>query len=134
MSRMLDIRQRSMFRRALYAKPTIIMIALLTAFVTHGAWGMFQKSTEAALRADDANARLGELRSRSDELTTDIKLLSSERGVEEEIRDRFMVAKEGENVMIVTDPEEKKVHSITVVDEKPSSLQRMLGAIGISGE
>ena len=134
MSRMLDIRQRSKLRRALYAKPTILLVAVAIVFAAHGAWGMYNKSKEAGLRADDANARLSELRERSSELTTDIELLSSERGVEEEIRDRFMVAKEGENVMIVSDPEEQKVHSITVGDEKPSTLQRMLGAIGISAD
>ncbi len=134
MTRMLDIRQRSKIRRALYAKPTILLIALAIVFVGQGAWGMYNKSREAKARADDANQKLTELRERSDELSRDIELLSSERGVEEEIRDRFMVAKEGENVMIVADPEEQKVHSITVGDEKPSTLQRILGAIGISGD
>lgn len=129
---MLDFKQRNRMRRAIYAKPTIIAIALLLALVAHGAWGMYQKSKEAVDKTHVATERLKQLEVREKELSGDILNLSTERGIEGEIRDRFMVAKEGESVMIVADPATEKVHTVTVADETLGVMQKFLGAVGIS--
>ncbi len=129
---MLDLKERRRMRRAIYAKPTIIAVAVLFVFVTHGAWGMYQKSREAVDKTDVTTVRLMQLEAREKELSADIFKLSSERGIEGEIRDRFMVAKEGESVMIVADPITEKVHTVTVPDETPGVMQKFLGAVGIS--
>lgn len=130
MSRMLDFKERSRLRRAMYAKPTIIFMAVVLSFILHGAWGMYQKSTEAGEKSATAEERLAELREREKVLSADILELSTDGGVENAIRDRFMVAKQGESVMIISDAEAKKVHTVTVADEKPSYMQQFLGATG----
>jgi cell division protein FtsB len=135
MARTLDIRERAKFRRAMYAKPTILLLGVLAVFLLHSAWGMYQKSREAIAKRNKATAEETELLLRSDELNADISRLSTERGVEEEIRDRFMVAKEGESVIIVTDPSQERVHSVTVTDQiEPSLSERLKAAVGLSGE
>ncbi len=132
---MLDFRERTKFRRAIYAKPTIILLGLLTALVARGAFGMYQKSDEAITKRDKAVEELRVLEVRQKELDEDISRLSSPRGQEEEIRDRFMVAKEGEKVMIVATPEKKTMHTVTVdEEEQPTSfVDKMKSAIGVSG-
>lgn len=132
MQRMLDIRQKAKLRRMMYAKPTILFLAIMVTLVTRGAWGMYQKSKEAEDKRAKAEERLAELKEKERTLSKDIVDLSTDRGIEEEIRDRFMVAKEGENVMIIADPEEKKVHTVTVSDESPSLMQKMMSATGLS--
>ena len=135
MPRMLDFRERNRLRKAIYAKPTILIVALGFFFVAHSAWGMYQKSRDAGDKRDAALERLTELEARERELSSDIARLSTNRGVEEEIRDRFMVAKDGEKVIIVSDPEEEKVHTVTVGDEGDGSIvDRMMNAVGFSGE
>ena len=129
---MLDFKERSRIRKIIYGKPMIIVIAILFVFIANGAWGMYQKSIEAREKRDNAEERLTKLRIREIELSKDILNLSTDRGVEGEIRDRFMVAKEGESVMIVTDPEAQKIHTVTVTGDNPSTMERMIGAIGIS--
>lgn len=135
MPRMLDFRERTKFRRAMYAKPTIIVLGFLTILVARGAYGMHQKSNEAIEKRDKAIGELHALESRQRELNEDIGRLSSPRGQEEEIRDRFMVAKEGEKVMIVANTEAKVAHTVTVSeDEQPTSfIDRMKAAAGVSG-
>jgi cell division protein FtsB len=135
---MLDFRERSKMRRIVYAKPTILVLALLTLITARSAFGMYQKSKEAIAKRDKATAELQALKSRQEELDQDIARLGSERGQEEEIRDRFMVAKEGENVIIVADPEGTKTrHTVTVnEDENDSSFfNKMRNAVvGLSEE
>lgn len=133
MSQMLDIKQRARIRRIIYGKPMIIALALLFVLISRGAWGMYEKSVEAKEKSDRAIEKLSELKAREAQLSSDIENLSTERGVEGEIRDRFMVAKEGENVMIVTDPETQKVHTVTVTEgQAPTVVEKMISAVGIS--
>lgn len=134
MGRMLDIRERTRLRRFLYAKPTIIALALVVALLSRGAWGVYQKSKEASEKHAKAEMELELLLKREGELKADITRLSSDEGVEAEIRERFMVAKEGEKVMIITDPKQEKVHTVTVDAEAPTMMEKMMGAVGFGGE
>ncbi len=137
MSQMLDFRERSKMRRIVYAKPTILVLALLTIITARSAFGMYQKSKEATSKRDKATTELQVLKTRQAELDQDIARLGSERGQEEEIRDRFMVAKEGENVIIVADPEgTKTTHTVTVNEDEDdgSFFNKMKAAVGLSEE
>jgi uncharacterized protein YkuJ len=119
----------------MYAKPTIIILGLLTVLVARGAFGMYQKSDEAIAKRDKALGELQILEVRQKELDEDISRLSSLRGQEEEIRDRFMVAREGEKVIIVASPEKKTTHTVTVSEEEQpvSFVDKMKSAVGVSG-
>jgi cell division protein FtsB len=131
---MLDFKQKNRVRRALYAKPTIIALVIVFLFVANGAWGMYQKSTTSITNKNSAEGELSSLKSREIELSQDIVNLSTDRGIEEEIRERFMVAKEGESVMVIANPKEEKIHTVTVPDTEETMVQKMLGASGLSGE
>ena len=128
---MLDVRERTRLRRVLYAKPTIILFAFLVALMLHGVWGIYQKSQEAVAKRDKAVAELAGLATREKELREDIARLSTGDGLEAEIRDRLMVAKEGEKVMIIADPDATKVHTVTVDENSPSLLETMMSAVGL---
>ena len=101
MLRALDFKERTRIRRALYAKPTILTILALTFISLSGAWNMYQKSRVAKANDEKATAELVALQVREAGLRSDIDRLSTTRGQEEEIRDRFMVAKDGEKVIII---------------------------------
>lgn len=134
MLRALDFRERTKLRRALYAKPTILVILVLAFVSLQGAWGMYQKSKEAKANDERAMAALGVLKEREAGLRSDIDRLSTPRGQEEEIRDRFMVAKDGEKVIIITQPKDDTVHTVTVPEEDEKGfLDSLKAAVGLSG-
>lgn len=131
----LDFRQRFRFRRMLYSK--IVAVALLALFVlvAQATWGMYEKSVEAGERRDRAEMTLRGYEERTQELDANIERLSTERGIEEEIRDRFMVAKEGEGVIVVRTPSAEKKEDVVIVNgEKRSIWKRMLSSVGIIDE
>ncbi len=135
MLRALDFRERTKLRRALYAKPTILIIVAIALVSLHGAWNMYQKSKEAEANNAKAAAALSALQVRESGLRSDIDRLSTPRGQEEEIRDRFMVAKDGEKVIIITPPKDDTVHTVTVPEDtsKKNFLDSLKAAVGISG-
>ena len=135
MLRALDFRERTRIRRTLYAKPTILIMLVLTIVTLRGAWGMYQKSKEAKVNDEKALAELRILESREAGLRSDIDLLSTSRGQEEAIRNRFMVAKDGEKVIIITQPKDETIHTVTVPEgEKQSFFDSFKAAVGFSGQ
>ncbi|GEM_PF-558678 len=122
----LDFRERTKLRRILYAKPTIILLGVIALLVAHGAWGMYQKSIEALAKRDKAQEELHAMQEREKGLQGDILRFSTPRGQEGEIRDRYMVAKDGEKVIIIADPETPAVHTVTVSDPTaPTLMERV---------
>ncbi len=126
---MLEYTEKRRLRSVLYALPTIVVLFLLTALVGHAAWGMYGSYREASVRRDKAQAELRVLQARAADLERDIARLSSDRGIEAEIRERYMVAKEGEKVMIITD--EEGGDDRTAPPEERSFWQRLLAAVGL---
>ena len=135
MLRALDFRERTRFRRLVYAKPTILLMLVLSVLSLRGAFGMWEKSREASANRDKAIAEEQELLAHERELRADITKLSSDRGQEEEIRNRYMVAKDGEKVIIVAQPDDGTTHTVTVPDAASASMlvDRMKAAVGLSG-
>lgn len=130
MTRMLDFRERTQLRKTMYAKPTILFLGVIVLLIARGAWGMYEKSVEASVKRDKAAAELEHLQTYATQLDTDISKLSSERGQEAEIRDRFMVAKDGENVIVVTSAKQNDMHTVTVSEEPETMVDRLKAAVG----
>ena len=127
----LEIRQKARWRKIIYSKPMILFLVMVFVFVLSATWGMFQKSRLAGSNATLAEEAVAGLENRERALSEDIVGLSTERGIEEEIRERFMVAKMGERVIIIADPEEAEVHTVTVV-EKEGTTPSFLAGLGAS--
>lgn len=134
MLRALDFRERTRIRRFVYAKPTILVVFVLSLVSLHGAWGMYQKSKDAIANRDRAVMEANVLMAHERELHADISKLSSDRGQEEEIRSRFMVAKDGEKVIIVSEPDSQTEHTVTVDDKSQTStlVDKFKSAMGLS--
>lgn len=77
------------------------------AFVSlRAAWGMYDKLLEATDREHLAQAQLQTLRTQKDTIDTQLALLSSSRGVEAQVRDRYGVVRPGEGeIQILAAPE-----------------------------
>lgn len=132
MAEMLDFKERSRLRRFLYAKPTIILLALIAIGLSHAVWGMYQKYDDAAEKRERAEQDLQRVKERIAALEANIARLSTERGVEEVIRDRFMVAKDDEKVLVITDPPQRAEHTVIVVPEEEKSIfQKLQSALGL---
>lgn len=90
---------RLMWRRLL-----ALGLLILLALAVRGVWGVYKKSVESRELKIEAQAQLDELRTREQQLRTDIANLKSERGVEAELRERYDLAREGESVVVIVDP------------------------------
>jgi cell division protein FtsB len=105
---MIPFQERKKIRKIIYSKATLIALAILLIFIADGAWNIYQKATIARGERERAAKELSDLRTRSAELQASLARLQSERGVEEDVRQKFTVARPGEDVVVVVDDTAKK--------------------------
>jgi cell division protein FtsB len=129
----LGVRRRYRVRRFFGSKVAFVLLLVLFIIFTQAAVGMYAKAREAKEKRDLARSELERLEARETSLQTEISRLSSERGIEGELRDRFFIAKEGEKVAVVNTnpiPAGKQPKE----EVKPGFWKRLLSAVGLSGD
>ena len=103
---MLHFREKRLFRRVIASKITLVVLLTLALLLSNSVWGVWGKMRETAeLRAREEE-RLAELEARAAALKAEIDRLTTERGIEAEIRSKFDLAKSGESVLVITDSKE----------------------------
>src|SRR3989344_2886416 len=109
---MLEFHEKRKLKRLLYSKAVLFVLLVTVLIFARGVWGIYQKERNAREKRAEAQSMLTELQKREASLEANIARLKTQKGVEEEIRSRFDVAKEGEHVLILVDaPQEKKTES-----------------------
>tara|TARA_B100000745_G_scaffold300452_1_gene254530 strand:- start:2910 stop:3278 length:369 start_codon:yes stop_codon:yes gene_type:complete len=93
--------KQNKFKKALYSKVTILVLLVLIVLLGRSVWERLRIERDMAGRAAQTEAALSELTQRKDDLQERVEYLEGERGIEEEIRKNFDVAKEGEQVIIL---------------------------------
>ncbi len=104
----LDFHEKQRARRFLYSPLTFIILAIVIAIAGRGAWGMYQKSRLTDESLAQTKEAYDALVIREAFLQRELDRLATEAGVESEIRERFGVAKAGEEVIVVLTEEEKE--------------------------
>jgi cell division protein FtsB len=97
-------REKKKFHQILYSRPTFVLLVVLFAVTLNSTWKMYEKASLAREQKDRLEKELEDLKTHESDLEAKIANLKTERGLEEEIRGRFSVAKNGESVVVVVDP------------------------------
>lgn len=82
----------------------IVAVLGLALFMTGAVWDVRQKERIAYREKEHARTVLADAEARHNTLSRDVANFENERGLEEEFRKRFPVAKEGEEVIVLVDP------------------------------
>lgn len=98
---MLDFQQKRKVRSVMYHRVTLGVLSILVLVVLHSTWVVLKKERESENMKDISLTHVSELRQRSGDLQSKIDKLATVSGVEKEIRSKFSVAKDGENMVIV---------------------------------
>lgn len=105
---MFDFHEKRKFKRLLYSKATLMILGLVIVWLSFVVWSMYKKERDTGIKRMVQREILNEMRERETTLQNEIDRLNTEKGIEEEIRSKFEVGKEGEKVIIVVNnPKEK---------------------------
>lgn len=100
---MLDFQQKRKMRSFLYQRRTLIVLGLIVLLALRSTWVVFSKQIESSQQKVIAEKKVADLYLHDNDLQAKIKNLQTEHGIEQEIRSKYSVAKENENVVIVLD-------------------------------
>jgi cell division protein FtsB len=115
---MRQFEKRRKIRQFIYSKLVILVLIFFIVLIAKGTWGVYQKSKISLERRDLAMIELQEVNERKSDLEQDIARLESRVGIEEELRTRYSLSKDGEQVVIIIDEDPQP----EAVDEEEKGL------------
>ena len=128
---MFDFHEKRKIRGLIYSPAVIILIVMVSLWLSMSVYQRFVVEREMSDKRIEKEAELELLKERAAVLESQVEHLKNERGIEEELRSRFDVAKEGEQVVIIiddaSDADEKGQKDQPVTEDvKQGSLLKML--------
>lgn len=96
----------------------VLSVAVLVFF---GAYDRFLVDKEISEKENNLEEEINTLEERKKTLEKEVDYLSSDRGVEAEIRRQFDVAREGEQVVIIIKDEDKENSTTETVELEPET-------------
>ena len=102
---MFDFHEKRKIRSWLYSRVSIAIILMVTLWLSTGVFERYQVEREMAAKREEKEAELKDLEARANVLNERVEHLLDDRGIEEELRSRFDVAKEGEQVVVIVEDE-----------------------------
>ena len=105
---MFDFHEKRKLKAILYSKVVFVLLILIAVLLSISAYNRFIVAQETKDRLNDRKEDLEALEMRAEVLQGKVDYLENERGIEEELRNRFDVAKEGEQVIVILEDKENK--------------------------
>ena len=96
----------------------LLGLIIILILISRATWSLYQKNQIALANLHSSTERINKLTERQVVLRNKIERLKTERGIEEEIRNNFSVAKVGEQVVNIV--EEKPVATTTATSTNSS--------------
>lgn len=98
---MLDFQQKRKVRSLMYNRITVGVLGVLALLFIHSTWQVYKKKIESEEQRNISLEHVQELRDRDSELKSQMASLETTAGVEAEIRSKFSVAKDNENMVVI---------------------------------
>ncbi|MEI6581111.1 MAG: septum formation initiator family protein [bacterium] len=108
---MKKFQEKKRWREIVQSKPGLIIIGIIVVAFSWNVFGLMNRMQETAKNKKIEEEKIIELKQRKDQLSGAISSLKTEKGVEENIREKFGLAKDGEEMIIVVD--DKNPTSVT---------------------
>jgi cell division protein FtsB len=90
-------------KHVMQSKPFLIFLGVVILAFIFSIFGFMNKMEETIKNKKIVEDKIAELEKSKEKLSSDITSLQTQEGVEENIRDKFGLAKDGENMIMITD-------------------------------
>ena len=117
---MFDFQQKRKLRSVFHSRITQGILLLSSIFIFWSAYDRFLVAKEMSEKRLSLEKEIHTLEEREVSLEKEVSYLSSDRGIEAEMRRQFDIAREGEQVVIILNDEQATVTPTTTVTEEDS--------------
>lgn len=102
---MRELQQKQKRKRRLYSLPALFLLLIVALLLVRGAYGVVMKERESKRYVKELEEKHIELSRRSEMLEQNIARLQTDEGIDEEIKEKYGVSREGERVAVIVDPQ-----------------------------
>ena len=102
-----DFQERKKLERIFFSWPAIIATSVLVIFALSGVFKLWQKERNIKTETAAIEAKIAEVKAARDAGIKKIESLKTAEGIDEEARGRFNLKKEGEEMVIFLDTNQK---------------------------
>jgi len=117
--------QRTRWKRWVFSLPTAVILLVLVVLVGQASWNMYQTYRQTSDRLQRLQNERNELIARRESAQQAAAQVTTNRGLREEIREKFSVAKPGERVIVLN---ENQSNQATTTKSQESSWWQKLKA------
>lgn len=110
---MREFQEKKRIRRYIYSPITLIVLLGVLYVVGRATWNVSLKQNDSETKKDQTQGRYEQLVSHRDALEASVAKLKTDEGVEQEIRDKFRMAKDGEQLIVIIDDKAKEGEGAT---------------------
>jgi len=96
-------RPKMRIHRIAHSPITLVAVLILCFILSKAAWSVYGKATATQVRLSQVQSELGKLEGRHTVLASRVALLSTDEGVEAEMRTKYRAVKDGEFVAVIVD-------------------------------
>lgn len=121
---------RSVWNKIVASPITLVIVLLLLIVLIRATWNIHEKAGISATRLDEVNAELNRLKERQSDLSMKVQYLSTDQGLEAEMRTKYLAVKNGEWVAVIIDKNATTAPSVTQTKTSTSLWQRFLATFG----
>ena len=114
---MFDFHEKRKIRQLVYSKYFIGVLFLIGLLISRSAYERYVVENEMAEKTAEKSAEYAKLQERAALLESKLSHLENNRGIEEELRNRFDVAKDGEKVVIIVEKPDSKETKIEPINQ-----------------
>lgn len=101
-------------RSKVYSLPVILVLIIIVGFLSKAVWNAYNESAQTKEQVVRARLEFEDTSVRANMLSQGLASLKTQEGVEKEIRKKFSVAKEGEQVVVIIDEESNDDDNVRV--------------------
>ncbi|MHB1316667.1 MAG: FtsB family cell division protein [Minisyncoccota bacterium] len=124
---MLDFQQKWKMKTFMYSRGVLFVVFIVALYSIYSTYIVYQKKVDSAQSVADAEVKSMELSSKNTTLIKDIDRLQTDEGLEEEIRNKYSVAKEQEKVVILVEEKSSTTDDVVVKKSFISKLRDFFG-------
>lgn len=108
--------QKRKWKKIFYSYWTLLILVALLVFLSRATFHVYQKYQDAILNESRAAKELADLTTREKTITNEVARLKTKAGVEQEIRDKYQVTKNGERLIVIVDDPKSALQNQAAVE------------------
>jgi len=110
----MEFQDKRKIKRLIYSKATLVILSILIILLLNAVWKVYGKQSITEVNLSKTASVYSSLKKREEDLSIEIARLKSDSGREAEIREKYGMIKDNEEVIVIVDNKDSDANKTSV--------------------